>query len=434
MSIFRMIWVVVLIILNGFFVAAEFALVKVRASQLEIKLQSGHPLGKLAKHVHAKMDAYLSATQLGITITSLGVGWVGEEAFAHTLLNVMTRFNLDAGQLPVHQLSFVLAFVLISLFHIVIGELVPKSMAIQHPLGVMFAVVAPLRGFYVVFSPAIWFLNHLAFVVLRLFGLKPVDHVESHSAEELRLLLEQGKNQGLIRSVEHDIIKNVFYSSEKTVQHIMIPRSQIESVSVSATDEEMIERFLIEGYSRLPVYQDDLDNIVGVLYAKEVLKAIQYHKVHPEEPFNWKDKMSKPHFVPESKKVITLLREFQSKRFHMALVVDEFGSVSGLVTIEDVIEELVGEIQDEYDTEAPMVEQTGKKEWRINGLAPLSTVNQYLDPPLPESNEYDTVSGLMNWSCGRIPRVQDKIKSFGYEITVLKASKRRIETVKFRLL
>lgn len=424
MSGFDVFLLLLLIAGNGFFVAAEFAIVKVRASQIEIKLQSGHRLGKLAKNVHAHMDAYLSATQLGITLTSLAVGWFGEDVVARGLFSLFGFLNFSISTALVHQISFVCAFLLITILHIVVGELVPKSLAIQYPVAVTFAVVAPLRWFYFVFSPFIWLLNHASALLIRLMGLRPAGHKDQHSSEELRLLLEQGKNQGVIQSVEHDIIRNVFFSSEKTAKQIMVPRPQIEALDINTPLEAVVEKFVQDGYSRLPVYRDHLDNIVGILYAKEALKVMR-----SVGKANWKDRIVKPHFVPESKKIITLLREFQSRRYHMAMVVDEFGSTSGLVTFEDVIEELVGEIQDEYDHEVPMIERSGKHEWRINGLASVQLVNQYLPVALPEPGDFDTMSGFANWAFGRIPQSGDKLKKFGYDMTILKATKRKVELV-----
>ena len=421
-----LLWILFLVLCNGFFVAAEFAIVKIRASQIEIKIREGHPFGVLVQQIHTHLDAYLSATQLGITITSLAVGWFGESYVADGLLTVVSWGHWTLPQALVHQIAFGLAFLFITVLHIIIGELVPKSIAIQTPMRVSFMVAAPLRLFYVVFSPFIRILNFLAWLVMRVMGIPQVSSGESHSVEELRLLLEQGESQGVIHPAEYDIIKNVFYSTEKTVKQIMVPRTQIEAIPVTSTVQEMVAQFVREGYSRLPVYRDNLDNIIGILYAKEALRALSAGE------HAWKEKILKPHFVPESKKIITLLREFQAKRYHMALVVDEFGSTSGLVTLEDVIEELVGEIQDEYDAELPMIEKTGKSDWRIQGLAPIATVNHELPIPLPETGDYDTVSGYLNTCFGRIAQTGDKMTRDGYEIIVLKASRRRVELVKLR--
>ena len=421
-----LLWILFLVVCNGFFVAAEFAIVKIRASQIEIKIREGHPFGALVQQIHTHLDAYLSATQLGITITSLAVGWFGESYVADGLLRVVSWGHWTLPQALVHQIAFGLAFLFITVLHIIIGELVPKSIAIQTPMRVSFMVAAPLRLFYVVFSPFIRILNFLAWLVMRIVGIGQLSSGESHSVEELRLLLEQGESQGVIHPAEYDIIKNVFYSTEKTVKQIMVPRTQIEAIPVTSTVQEVVAQFVREEYSRLPVYRDNLDNIIGILYAKEALRALSAGE------HAWKEKILKPHFVPESKKIITLLREFQAKRYHMALVVDEFGSTSGLVTLEDVIEELVGEIQDEYDAELPMIEKTGKSDWRIQGLAPIVTVNHELPIPLPETGDYDTVSGYLNTCFGRIAQTGDKMTRDGYEIIVLKASRRRVELVKLR--
>ncbi len=421
--------VVLLIFLNGFFVAAEFAIVKVRASQLELKLRAGHPLGRLAKSIHDHLDAYLSATQLGITITSLGVGWVGEGAIARPLIWFVDRMGWGGNVPLIHDLSLFLSFFLISVIHIVVGELAPKSLAIQYPVATTFAVAAPLRVFYYLFSPLIWILNHSAMCLIRLLGLQPALHLEDHSVEELRLLLEQGRNKGTIQSAEYDIIKNVFHSTDKIVKQIMVSLPQIEAISVTATLDEVVAKCVQEGFSRYPVFRDNLDNIVGFLYMKDLFANLSVIDAAERHSFVWQEKILKPFFVPETKKVIVLLREFQAKHGHMALVVDEFGSTAGLVTIEDIMEELVGEIQDESDAEVPMVEQTGVSEWRVNGLAPIVLVNQFVADPLPEG-DYDTVSGFLNFVAGRIPQVNDEYVMKRYRLVVLRATKRRVELVK----
>jgi CBS domain containing-hemolysin-like protein len=422
-----------LVAANGFFVAAEFAIIKVRASQLELKVRAGHKLGKLAQSIHEHLDAYLSATQLGITFTSLGLGWVGESVVAELILDIMHKLHLSLSPELAHHIALPIAFVFITILHIVVGELAPKSVAIRYPLATTMAVAGPLRAFYFIFSPFIWLLNESANALIRGLGLKRSSHHEgaSHSPEELRLLLEQGKDEGVIKSAEHDIINNVFFSTKKTVKQIMVPRTNIEALSISSSKEEALAKFSDEGYSRLPVYRESLDNIVGILYAKDLLKGFGQKQ---NGDYNWKEKIGKAYFVPETKSMMSLLREFQSKRFHMAIVVDEFGSSSGLVTIEDVIEELLGDIQDEFDSEAPLIERINKNEWRVNGLATISDLNHHLPNPLPETGDYDTISGLLNLKFGRIPRISDRITAFGYDFFVIKASKRRVDLIKIMFI
>ncbi len=421
-----------LVFANGFFVAAEFAIVKVRTSQLELKARTGHKLGKLAKNIHEHLDAYLSATQLGITFSSLGLGWVGESVVADVILDLFHLLSLPISDSVAHHMALPAAFIVITVLHIVVGELAPKSLALGYPLATTIAVAGPLRMFYFIFSPFIWTLNGSANALIKLIGLKPPSHIDgSHSPEELLLLLQQGKDQGIIKSTEHSIINNVFFSTKKTVKQIMVPRTQVEALPISSSYDEVLSKFVEEGYSRLPVFKESLDNIVGILYAKDLLKSLGQDK--QGNGFNWKEKVGKAHFVPETKNIITLLREFQSQRFHMAIVLDEFGSLSGVVTIEDIIEELLGEIQDEFDSEAPLIEKVNKNEWRVNGLATISALNQFLPQPLPEDGDYDTISGLLNLKFGKIPKVNDKIQAFGYDFFVLKASARRVDLIKIIL-
>lgn len=418
-----------LVLLNGFFVAAEFAIVKVRASQLELKARSGSRLAPTAHHIVNNLDAYLAATQLGITLASLGLGWIGESVMTEVLLNGFALLNINLDPELAHNIAFPAAFIIITILHIVFGELAPKSLAIQRPESTTLAITIPLQFFYIIFKPFIWVLNSLANLILKTIGLPTVHGQGLHSAEELLLLIEQGRASGAIETTEHELIKNVFQFNELSVKQIMVPRTQIAAIEISTPNEKIVEIVIKEGYSRMPVYKDTIDNIVGILYAKDLLTIIK-----KKDAFLLKDILRIPYFVPETQKISDLLHEFQHQHSHLAIVLDEFGGTSGMVTLEDIMEELVGEIQDEYDEEKPMVEKISSKEYIVNAHSAIIDVNDSLPHPLPEGDDYDTVAGLMNVIFQKIPDVNEKKVFDSYEFTILKKSKRSVQLVQLREL
>jgi len=426
----RLMLALFLVFLNGFFVAAEFAIVKVRASQIEIKAKSGSRVGKMAKSIVHNLDGYLAATQLGITLASLGLGWVGEDVM-HTIFQQMfLSFDLHLSDAFVHSASTVVAFSLITVMHIVFGELAPKSLAIQRPVGTTLFVSFPLQLFYVVFRPFIWTLNSLAAIILKPFGIDTsAGHESIHSNEELQYILDQGKESGALEDSEHELIKNVFDFNERVVKNIMVPRTKISGIELDTPRKEVVEKIIGEGYSRLPVYDDVIDKIIGIVHAKDILPLLAANK-----EWTLKDIIRKPYFVPETKKINDLLNELQQKRIQIAIVIDEFGGTAGMVTLEDIVEEIVGEIQDEYDEEKPMVEKISDNEFIINADATVYDVNEYLPHDLPEDEAYDTMGGLVTHAFGRIPEVGETEECYGYIFTILKKTEQNIETIKLELV
>jgi len=418
-----------LVLLNGFFVAAEFAMVRVRGSQIEIKAKSGSGVAKVARGILHNLDGYLAATQLGITIASLGLGVVGEEVVTNIVLNGFLKLGitLSAGFITA---SHIVAFSTITILHIVFGELAPKSLAIQKSVRTTLAVSVPLRFFFVVFRPFIWVLNGFANFILKLLGITTLEGGEAHhSSEELQYLLDQGKETGALDSNEHELIQNVFDFNERVVKNIMVPRTKISGIEVDTSKEELLEILITEGYSRMPVYDEVIDKIIGIMHAKDILPLLARN-----EEIVLRDIIRKPYFIPETKKINDLMAELQQKRIQIAIVSDEFGGTAGMVTLEDIVEELVGEIQDEYDEEKPIVEKINDREFVVNALAPIYDVNEHLPHDLPEDGDFDTVSGWLGDIFGKIPDVGEQKESNGYNITVLKKSDQNIESVKLELL
>lgn len=420
-----------LVLLNGFFVAAEFAIVKVRASQIEIKAKSGSRVGKMAKGIIHNLDGYLAATQLGITLASLGLGWVGEGVMHTIFKNLFDSLHWGFSDTFIHSASTVVAFSVITVMHIVFGELAPKSFAIQRPVATTLFVAVPLQIFYVVFKPFIWTLNSLAAVILKPFGIDTSGGHESlHSTEELQYLLDQGKESGALDNNEHELIKNVFDFNERVVKNIMVPRTKISGIERTSPKEEVVDTIIKEGYSRLPVYDEIMDKIVGIIHAKDILPLVASGNQ------NWtvSDIIRKPYFVTETKKINDLMSELQSNRIQIAIVLDEFGGTAGMVTLEDIVEELVGEIQDEYDEEKPLVERISDNEFIVNAFATVYDVNEHLPHDLPEDEDFDTIGGLVSHIFERIPEVGESNESYGYLFTILKKTEQNIETIKLELV
>jgi len=419
-----------LVFLNGFFVAAEFALVKVRASQIEIKAKTGSRVAKIAKHMTQHLDGYLAATQLGITLASLGLGWVGEEVMTEIVSKFFHLINIDMSTGMATNIGHVLAFAIITVLHIVFGELAPKSLAIQRPIGTTMGIALPLHFFYLLFRPFIWLLNGFANFILKLLGINTiVGHEAHHSSEELQYLLDQGKESGALETNEHELIKNVFDFNDRVVKNIMVPRTKISGIELNTPHKEVLDIIIREGYSRIPVYDETIDKIVGIVHAKDVLPLLAENK-----ECVLKEIIRKPYFIPETKKINDLLGELQLKRIQIAIVLDEFGGTAGMVTAEDILEELVGDIQDEYDEEKPIVERLSANEFIIDATASIYDVNEYLPHDLPEDGDYDTVAGLVSEIFGKIPDVGEASDFNGYVITILKKADQNVESVKLELV
>lgn len=415
---------VLLVSFNGFFVAAEFAIVKVRASQLEIRVKEGNRFAILSKHIVSHLDGYLAATQLGITLASLGLGWIGEPVVSKIIIKIMDLMGLAINPELAHTIALPVAFGIITVLHIVFGELAPKSLAIQRSEKITLFIAYPLQFFFILFKPVIWILNSIANFILRIIGISAVHGVDVHSSEELKYLVQQGQESGKIDADEYKIIKNAFDFSEQTAKQIMVPRTQVFALDVNDFDESMLDKVIDESYSRIPCYEDSLDNTVGVVYLKDILLATRRN-----EPLNIRSIMRTIHIVPDTKHIGQLLNEFQIMHQQMALVVNEYGGTEGIITMEDILEELVGEIQDEFDNEVPFVEQIADKTYNALASATLDDINEMLPHPLGKDDQYETLAGYLIMKFGKIPYVKEKITVDNYEFSILKKSKRSLVLV-----
>ncbi|MFI5219033.1 MAG: hemolysin family protein [Bacteroidia bacterium] len=416
-----------LVSMNGFFVAAEFAIVKVRSSQLELKVKSGNHMAKLAKHITSHLDGYLAATQLGITLASLGLGWIGEPVVSKIILKLMNLVGVTLSPELAHNIALPVAFAFITVLHIVFGELAPKSIAIQRSQSTVLIIAYPLQMFYIIFKPFIWILNGFANFMLKILGIGSVRGTEVHSSDELKYLVQQGRETGMIEAENYDIIKNAFDFSERTAKQIMVPRTQVLAIDLNDFNEGILEKVIEEGYSRIPCYENNLDNISGVAYMKDILL-----KTRRNETINIREIMRPVLIVPETKRIGQLLKDFQRKHQQMAIVVNEYGGTKGIITMEDILEELVGEIQDEFDSETAFVEKTGDKTFWVLASASLDDINELLPHPIQKSDQYETLAGFLIFKFGRIPNTNERTISDNYEFTVLKKSKSSIVLVQLK--
>ncbi len=414
----------ILVFLNGFFVAAEFALVKVRMSQIEMRAQAGSRLAGIAKNILDNLDAYLSASQLGITLASLALGWIGEDVATKIVFGFFHLINISIEPDLAHKIAGPIAFVTITALHIILGEQAPKWFAIQRPETVVIGVALPMRIFYLVFKPFIIGLNYVSNALLKVLGIEAT-HEEVHSAEEIQYLLKRGEETGAIETADHELIKNVFTLSERMAKQIMVSRTRMSAIDIATPVGDLLGRVIEEGFSRLPVYKDSLDNIVGVVYTKDILTLAQ----HPEL-IVLQDIVRPAYFVHETKSVRELLREFQKRRIHVAIVIDDFGGTAGMITLEDILEEIVGDIQDEFDDDQATMRRVDEYEFEITASTPIPELNQMLPKPLPENERYETLGGYINVLFGKIPNESEIIVENGYMFTIIKKNKRAVELVR----
>lgn len=427
------------VFLNGFFVAAEFAIVKVRSSQLELKVQEGVRAAILAKHIVHHLDAYLAATQFGITISSLALGWIGEPIVSKIILMFLDFIGVDFESFTVlgitvsiHGISIGVAFFLITTLHIVFGELAPKSIAIQRSEQATLIVAYPLHTFYWICRPFIWLLNGFANLVIKAMGLHVVSENETYSSDELKYLVDQVKESGSDTDNEgpdFDLIQNAFDFSERTARQIMVPRTQVVAIDVNDYDDSTLEFVIEEGYSRIPCYEDNMDNVIGIVHLKDMLRKMRESGNNRTEI---RPIIRPVFFTPETKRIGRLLKEFQLKHQQMAVVLNEYGGVEGVITMEDILEELVGEIQDEYDNEIPFVESINDDTYSVVATSAISDINDELPHPIDKEKQYDTLAGYLIDKFGRIPNVHDKLESEGYEFKVLKKNRTSIVLVQMR--
>lgn len=389
-DIVGLIFIAILIGLTAFFVISEFAIVKVRVSRIEQLVEEGNKKAVAAKKIIDNLDEYLSACQLGITVTALGIGWLGESTFRSILTALFG--NIQIPESLSHALSITLAFLIMTFLHVVIGELAPKTIAIQKAEQVSLLFARPLIWFYRIMYPFIWLLNGSARLIVRAFGLKPASESESaHTEEELRMILSESYKNGEINQSEFKYVNNIFDFDNRIAKEIMVPRTEIESIDINESVETLLQIAEIEKFTRYPVTDGDKDHIVGLINLKEVLTSV----------ISGKDisKSSIRTYIRPIIRVIdtipihNLLLKMQKEQIHMAILYDEYGGTSGLVTVEDIIEEIVGEIRDEFDLdEIPLIRHVGENHYIFDGKVLVSEINDLLNININDE-DVDTIGG-----------------------------------------
>lgn len=410
-----------LVFLNGFFVAAEFALVKVRPTQLDPHVAAGAARGRIARHMVRHLDAYLSATQLGITLASLALGWIGEPAFVW-IVKPLISLVPGTGPALVHSAALTLAFVTITILHIVLGELAPKSLAIRKPERTSLVIAYPLWFFYKLTYPAIWLLNHGANAILKLVGIEPVSEAElAQDEEELRLLLSSTPATSLPEH-KRELLDNIFELSHRMARQIMVPRGDVVYLSTTEPLAKNLQIARKSGHTRFPLCEGSLDRVVGMIHIKDL-----FRRPKPLESLGEASRQIA--FVPETLALDRLLNRMLTEKMHLAAVLDEYGGVSGIVTLENVIEEIVGQIQDEFDAEKPELFPLGGGVYSVSGSMLVEEVEEALDVEFSDRDE-DTIGGVVLSELGRRPMRGDRIELAPLLLEVDEVQRNRIKTLR----
>ncbi len=418
---FRLLAVMVLVLANAFFVAAEFALVGARRTKIEAMAKRGDRGAKAAFEAVQHLDRYISGTQLGITLSSLALGWIGEPALAGLIDRVLAFFGVDIPSGAAHTVAAVItAFLIITFLHIVLGELAPKSVALLYPEQVSRRIARPLMFFSRVMNPFIWLLNGTANRLLSLFGIQqPSEASHMHSAEELRLIVTQSRT---IDEFDREMLAGVFDFHQKKARDVMVPRTDIVGIPVDSTEREVREILRHERYSRYPVYRESLDDLVGIFLAKD----LWLHE--GDKPFVLGEFVREPLYVPDTRQAERVLDDLRKTRAHMAIVLDEYGGTAGILTIEDLVEEVMGDIADEYDIASRQAfEMDGVLE--LAGNLSLIDVRSDHHVPIPEGS-WTTLGGYVFSRLGRLPRVGDRVSFPGGELEVVALEGRRVAGVR----
>jgi putative hemolysin len=411
--------VAALILLNGYFVAAEYALVTARRTRIQELAQRGNRRAKAVLRIVADPPRFIAAMQLGVTGASLAIGALGEQVLARVF-----------DPLFASVIAFALAFLIITFLHVVVGELVPKGIALGYSDRVALAVSTPVRGFFVAFKPLIWVLQRSSEVVLRALGLTPPGgEMEVYSEAELKMLLSRSTEEGELERQEQEMLYKVFDFADKEVSTVMVPRPEVVALSIEMPPEEALAAVIDSPYTRYPVYRDSLDEIVGVLHVRDLFSALVDRGIAGVQL----EQLLRPaHIVPETKDLAALLTEFRRTNQHLAVVVDEYGELEGIVTLEDLLEEIVGEIEDEFDLPDESIERLEDGRVRVHGTFPIDDFNEQFGVSLP-IEDYHTLGGFVFGMLGRAPEPGDEVEHDGIRFTVLTVEGSRIERLEIEL-
>ncbi len=434
-SSLNLLLVVFLVLANGFFVASEFALVAVRRSRIETLASTGNKTARRLLDILNNLNAYISATQLGITLASLGLGWIGEPAVARLIEYPLLLFAEKTGQqllatpAVIHTIAFTIAFSIITFLHIVFGELAPKTIALELAEKVAFIIALPMQIFYKVFYYPIKILDWTGTKVVRLLGFESAsEHGSGYTEDEIRRLIKISSERGLLKEEEGKLIDKIFEFSETTVKEAMVPRTEMAAIPANLSLEEIVKAFQQYGYSRLPVYRNSIDDIIGFIHSKNVLPYL----LRPKS-FRLEKVLQKPMYVIDTARLEDVLRRMQREKFHFGFVVDEHGGIEGIITLEDLLEEIVGDISDEHDEEVnEQIIPQPDGSYILDGALAVRDFNRRLGGNLPISEVYTTIAGFLMNETGRILKKGDTVKFNGYVFEVDEVEKHRILRVKLK--
>jgi len=423
----KLLSVLLLVAANGFFVAAEFALVGVRSSRIETLAASGNGSAKRLMGLLQNLNAYLSACQLGITLASLALGWIGEPAIARLLEGPLSGFSETAR----HAIAFAIGFAIITSLHIVLGEQAPKLMGLAKAERVALAVALPMQLFYRVFSLPIRALDWASARTVNLFGIQATsEHASIYTEEELRKLVDMSRESGHLRAEERRLIHRVFEFSDTVVREAMVPRTEMAAIPNTCNLEEITKAFDQHRYSRLPVYRESFDDVCGFIHSKDVMPYL----LHPDK-FKLEDVLQPPMYVVDTARLEHVLRQMQKAKMHFGFVVDEHGGLEGIITLEDLLEEIVGEISDEHDEEVnEQITEIDKRNFVLAGGLAVRDLNRRLKLSVPESEAYTTVGGFLMTEAGHVLKPGEVVKRDGLVFKVERVEKRRVMRVKLEIL
>jgi len=416
--------ILLFVLLNGYFVASEFALVAVRRSRVEQLVQEGKPGARWLLHAVTHLDTYLSVVQIGITISSLALGFIGEPILAQLIEPLFGWLPHDVAFISAHGIAFAIAFFIVTYLHVVIGELIPKSIAIQQSEKTSLAIITPLRGFLWLFRPLIWVLNGSGNFFLRLMGFGTTGEHGHHSEAEIRILVRESEEAGALDEGEGELIDRVFAFADTQADQVMVPRTRMVGVPVTARIMDVARALKTSNHSRLPVYEESLDTIHGVLHVRDVASAMGWER--GEESI--RTIMRPVLTVPASLDADDLLREMRRKKIHMAILIDDFGGTAGLVTLEDLLEELVGEIDDEFETGTPLIRRNADGTITVDGQTPIAEVGKIV-PLAADEDRYETIAGYLLERLGHIPTAGESVAVDGWGMRVERMDRLRIAEV-----
>lgn len=425
MIILNLFIILLLLLANAFFVASEFALVSVRQTRIQQLANEGNKTADITLKALSSLDRYIAATQLGITIASLGLGWVGESTLA-TIIHPLFEFLPNiSGSVATHSIAAIIAFTLITFMHVVIGELMPKSIALQFPEKTTLVITRPLVTVANILAPFIFLLNGFGNWMLKLINIEPAQqHHSVHSEEELDMIIDESFKGGVLNETESFLLKNSLKFTDLTAKQVMIPRCNMVAIPIDINEEDYAKLVLENQYTRYPVYAENLDNIVGILHVKDLYSCLLQN-----QKISIKEVLRQPILVPETMTTDNLLEEFKKNKTEIAIVIDEFGGVSGIVTMEDILEEVFGSVQDEFDEEETDIRKVDENKFIVNGLFRFEEFSEYFGLNQEEDEDVETIGGLVQKLLCRLAKINDEVEIENLKLRVIELKDRRIKKV-----